>query len=353
MQTDMHYYGTYALARAAGLEDSAAQTIAMAAEYVDDSNKFSAILSDGGFIDAEATAHHPIDSANVIPVDQRKIWVPFHFLPGNVGDLFIERLVCVKDSDIAREMVAHHLNLVNQEYGLELIGITAHVYADTFSHYGFSGIGSNLNRVDPDSINLQVNDPVTLEYIKGKFNDFVDKYIKGGIADMVALGHGSVGTYPDRPYLSWNFNYADGRSSGVRNNQETFLEACAKLYEMFTEITKARPELFKKELRREYHDIEPHLKTILATEGSMEDRIWAWQQAVVEGVLFGNPNNKELVKYDSTNFENDKKLIATFPHTAIKSLSLYQFLNAAKIHRDYVLDTLLPKCDIPVIYRLS
>lgn len=37
MQTDMHYYGTYFLARAAGLNATAALSIAIAAEYVDDS----------------------------------------------------------------------------------------------------------------------------------------------------------------------------------------------------------------------------------------------------------------------------------------------------------------------------
>ncbi len=36
MQTDKHYWGAYALARAAGIKRRAAQIIASASEYVDD-----------------------------------------------------------------------------------------------------------------------------------------------------------------------------------------------------------------------------------------------------------------------------------------------------------------------------
>jgi hypothetical protein len=36
MQVDMHYYGTYAMARPAGLTPEASKTIATAAQFVDD-----------------------------------------------------------------------------------------------------------------------------------------------------------------------------------------------------------------------------------------------------------------------------------------------------------------------------
>ena len=36
MQVDMHYYGTYAMARAAGLKADVCKIIATAAEFVDD-----------------------------------------------------------------------------------------------------------------------------------------------------------------------------------------------------------------------------------------------------------------------------------------------------------------------------
>jgi len=92
MQLDMHYYGTYAMARAAGLRPAVCKTAATASQFVDDNAAKSHIeFQDGGRIDAQATAHHVADViANRDPEDQRQIWVPFHFLPGNEGDSFSE-----------------------------------------------------------------------------------------------------------------------------------------------------------------------------------------------------------------------------------------------------------------------
>src|SRR5689334_17155548 len=148
MQIDSHYHATYAIARAAGLKPDVAQSVATCAEFVDDNVAQTSVeLRDGSRVDVEATAHHTVDTENLEPADQRQVWVPFHFLPGNEGDSFTERLKCRKDSAIAREMVEHHLSLSDKPYAVALIGIAAHVYADTFSHYGFSGISSRGNRV--------------------------------------------------------------------------------------------------------------------------------------------------------------------------------------------------------------
>ena len=353
MQTDMHYYGTYAIACAAGILPAASQAIATSAQYVDDSNVFEATLGDGLYIEAAATAHHPIDAENIHLVDQCKIWVPFHFIPGNQGESLEERLVCRMDSQLAREMVDHNLSYADSNFGLELIGITAHVYADTFSHYGFSGISSPLNRVQAESIQLNnVKDKNTLDYIMDKFVNFKDKYIAGRIADLVGLGHGSVGTYPDRPFLNWNFEYEDGRNSGYRENKETFLEACRQLHRIFTEFLAKRPELLGNNMQRQFGEIEENISAILATEGNMEDRIIAWQHAVVDGKVFGNPQKSPIPSYDKTNFDSDRELLSTFNRDAVESTSIFQFLNAAKIHRDFVLNELLPKYNLSVIYRM-
>lgn len=84
-----------------------------------------------------ATAHHVSNIiANRNEASQRQVWVPFHFLPGNQGEEFSERLMCREDSRIARDMVAHHLGYADQSVGIYLMGVAAHVYADTFSHFG-------------------------------------------------------------------------------------------------------------------------------------------------------------------------------------------------------------------------
>ena len=237
MQTDMHYYGTYAMARAAGLSEEDCYRVAYSAQFVDDNAAGECIeFDDGARIDTEATAHHPVDLKNVgqfDPEDQRKVWVPFHFLPGNVGAEYSERLRCVKDSPAAQEMIQNHADHVGKEFGLYLLGIAAHVYADTFSHYGFSGISSAVNKVHQDSIELRDIDAPIREYIEGKAVRFFEKeaaridenpfkqlykfilrqfdLLQADLAELGgALGHGPVATYPDRPFLTWQFiNPAD------------------------------------------------------------------------------------------------------------------------------------------------
>ena len=254
MQLDMHYYGTYAIARLAGLKPGVCKTIATASQFVDDNAAGSHIeFLDGGRIDAEATAHHVSDIIiNRDSEDQRQVWVPFHFLPGNQGGSFSERLLCREDSKIAREMIQHHLGYAEHATGACLMGITAHIYADTFSHFGFSGVGSRRNKVDSNSFVFDKGlDPDIADYIKGKEKAFFRRYGKGGgftanikswLAETVsgALGHGAVATYPDRPYLKWSFEYEYPRKVRVkRDNPRHFLNGCRALHHLFARFGQA------------------------------------------------------------------------------------------------------------------
>ena len=85
-------------------------------------------------------------------------------------------------------------------------------------------------------------------YVTEKANRFFENHgahgglltnIKSWFAETVsgALGHGSVATFPDRPYLVWSFEYE--RSDAIaglrstRNNPVTFLAGCRALHDMF------------------------------------------------------------------------------------------------------------------------
>lgn len=345
MQTDMHYYGTYVMARSAGLNSAVSQNIATAAEYVDDSDYVRTALTDGAFLEAHATAHHPVDSDNLLPIDQRRVWVPFHFLPGNEGNTFEEKLVCQKDSKLAQEMVEHHLNSQKDSFSLELMGITAHVYADTFSHYGFSGISSALNQVDPDSIELHPDENTVLGYLK----EFKEKYLAGQVADEVGLGHGAVATYPDRPFLQWKFKYqSTGTSSGDRINQQTFLEACQKLHAMFTKFAESFPELGDAQTKCNFTDIQNTVAKILSVEGDVDKRIQAWQDAVVAGTIYSNQSQEAIPIYSKA-FKDDIEIMQTHSFDTIESTAGYAFLSAAKFHREYVLNQLLPQHGLNVL----
>ena len=210
------------MARAAGLTREESGRIATASELVDDNAEEEHVeFGDGGRLDLMPTAHHTTDTENRNEEMQRKVWVPFHFIPGNRGRTVAERLVCRKDSAIAREVVEHAVRMANRAFGLQLIGITAYVYADTFSHYGFSGASCPVNRVKTAESGPVEDDEAATEAQRSreKFTAGGDaehddgghwwtdmaEHLVAGIAEAAsgALGHAGVATWPDKPFLVW------------------------------------------------------------------------------------------------------------------------------------------------------
>ena len=368
MQEDMHYYGTYAMARAAGLNVARAQVIAYAAQYVDDATaNDSEVHEYGGMFEAVATAHtnsEAISNAVVDHAEQRKVWVPFHFFPGGEGETLSEKLRCVKDGILARKMVQNHIQhaaTVKDSYGLELMGIMAHVYADTFAHYGFSGVSSRKNKVDGESFELDVKDEKVKAYIMGKFTGFLAKYTprfliknyrnivsKGASIATGALGHGAVGTYPDRPFLRWRFTYddKDRTDSGWRNNRDTFLEGCEKMHQAFSEYA---TQTGWSEHAKEFSAIKPAIINILALEADKAGRIEAWKTAINEGRLFEKSDN-EALEYSPYFWEQQKNRFEVLDNShEMIGTHVYRFCQAAIYHRNYTLKQLLPAHNIMVI----
>jgi len=159
MQKDMHYFGVFALARAAGMRPEAAEIVSTASEHVDDAIWDKEVfLEDGRSILAELTAHKLLNFKNTDPEDQRKVWLPFHFLPGGQGHTTPERPACRMDSPVVRKLVRQNMAVAaDSPYGLHLLGITAHVYADTFAHQGFIGANHSYNAIAPGSITLETS----------------------------------------------------------------------------------------------------------------------------------------------------------------------------------------------------
>lgn len=367
MQKDMHYYGTYAMARAAGLEVKDAKVIAYAAQYVDDSTaNDSEVHKDGGMFEAIATAHtgsEAIGNAIANQTEQRKVWVPFHFFPGNKGETLSEKLICQKDSPLVREMVQNHIRhavAVKDEYGLTLMGIMAHVYADTFAHFGFSGISSSLNKVDASSFEIDVQDTKARAYIMGKLSGFLTKYTptflienyrkiasNGASAVTGALGHGAVGTYPDRPFLRWRFQYNEAlEPTEWRNNSEYFVEGCEKLYNAFREYGK-QSGIGKNPVP--FADIKSKITEIIGLEKAKEGRIEAWVAAIEDGSLFPRQDNEALF-YMEHEWEQQKHNFEDLKNTyEMIEKEVYKFHQAAIYHRDYTLKQLLPKYKIIVL----
>ncbi len=370
MQSDMHYFGTYCMARAAGLKKSAAQKIAYASQFVDDSKAREVDdHEDGSKLIAIATAHHATDLKNIDREDQRYIWVPFHFLPGGKGKTFTEKLVCRKNSKLAKEMIKHNMSQVDKPYIFELLGITAHVYADTFAHYGFSGISSRRNRVDGRTIKIENPSAIIDQVLGDTLSEFFQKYgLQGGLLKNIravisgtgefasgALGHGAVSIYPDQPYLKWSYEYEYATMTTpkdcVRNNPKTFLEGAEALHTMFHEYYKWS---FDKNKARDYtvgvefSEIKDTVKRIFATECDKIDRAELWKEAAKKGLLY---NKKEkMPEYDEAIYEQQRE---DFPNLEnprkITKMGAYRFYQAASFHKHYVLKELLPKYGIVVV----
>lgn len=360
MQLDMHYYGTFAMAYAAGLKKETAKIIATAAQFVDDNAAASHIeFQDGGRVDAEATAHHVAQLSNLDKEDQRQVWVPFHFLPGDEGASYSERLICRKNSNIAKTMVSHHLGYAKDEMGPHLIGIAAHVYADTFAHWGFSGVGSRRNKVDNDSFLFSTGlDPDIKDYIEDKADDFFRQYGKGGglfanlkswLAETFsgALGHGAVATYPDRPYLKWSFDYEyPNKRQAIRDNPKDFMDGCRSLHGMFRKFANKNPAHSSGD-GLPFNKIRPEVKMILEFQGKKEERVKQWLKAARAGKL--SPKGYTIPTYAPEDwlFEATKLDNSEDSKAALDS-NLYRFYQAASLHRYYVLRDLLPKHNLVV-----
>jgi hypothetical protein len=359
MQLDMHYYGTYAMARAAGLKKKVCKIIATAAQFVDDNaEKESVVLGDGARLDVEATAHHAINIKNIDEADQRQIWVPFHFLPGGEGDGYTQRLVCKRDSKIAKEMINFNLSLLDQPFVLPLIGITAHVYADTFSHYGFSGVSSRTNKIVNDSIEFHSDlKPEIKKYILGKAKEFQSNYPEGGFFQNIkswfaesasgALGHGAVMTYPDRPYLKWDFIYEKNEETKVRcklrDNPKTFLDGCSKLHEMFVRVAQGDESLSDTGAFTDFSKIEHVVQQILNVQAPKQGRIDAWRNAAKNGELF-KLGEEEIPPYRQNSWHNNRENLKREKDSRrTAALPVFRYYQAASIHRTNILRHLLPE----------
>lgn len=214
MQIDFHHGTTYVLARWAGFSQQEAEILAYASQYVDDAVQSGMIhFSNGAKFSRRSSAHKVFDIYNFDDDANRQAWVLFHFLPGNQGmpveegkDLsFIKKIVCCPDSYVAREMLAECIREKRRPYSLFRLGITLHVYADTWAHQGFAGIKDSINIAQ-----LQA--------------DTEKDELESRSARVWPLGHGMALSYPDQPWRSWQYEDVAGNTIEY-NNAERFLAA--------------------------------------------------------------------------------------------------------------------------------
>lgn len=361
MNMDFHYYGTFCAARIAGFSAPEAEEIAWAAQMVDDCTE--SLLKDCGLTDGnyeatcEGTVENMLDDFKYWSHDPdnttlrkiRRIWMPFHFLPGNL-DTDAHRMVytgnkawkpgnstgpdilhfdestdgtdfkclCLHNSTLVQNMIDTTINMYGQynsasqekkQFLLYLIGIRMHVMADTWAHEYFVGT-PNYWINDVSEITLMNEDGIDIS--KTRTPSAPSCY------SIVYLGHGRLGHYPDCGLLHYKYRPRwVGVDSEVceKDNVHVFLSAFCQMTDALQSIRVHQPFLRKD---YGYDDMNasmnfPHLN---------------FQN------LLGNPPSSFPVYKKGKEFTNPAKL------------KLFQ--DAAKEHRDMVCSVLISH-NIPCI----
>ena len=223
MNIDFHYGVIYVTSRLAGMSPEQAQTVAHACQYVDDATTRDILhFEDGESFERFASAHVMYDYKNGMDDENRVIWAPFHFLPGGQGDTLEEKSVCQQDSEIAREMIRRAIDNRHAPNALHRLGVSLHVYVDTWAHKGFSGTESKHNTV----LFLEGDDhdhDTWLEKLKDLLADTVHNVEAVGLNVISGLGHGGALHFPDMPWAKWK--YKNGHLIEIeRNNLPDFVQ---------------------------------------------------------------------------------------------------------------------------------
>ncbi len=297
MDIDFHHGVVYVLARLAGFTAPEAGIIAYSSQYVDDATTDGIIrFKNGAMYKPVCSAHKALDYRNFNELAVHLVWVPFHFLPGNSlfpagqgEDLdFITRIVCRPDSYVARDMVRECIRRGSEPNGLHRLGITLHVYADTWAHQDFAGIQHQANTVEylaDDEVSRSLLGRVT-EYFKDIFDREASRF-----TDALPLGHGCVLSYPDRPYLKWKYQDYTGRLV-MRDNTLICSEAAKKIYSMLKRFQTGDPDAEVAGLDdRDAAQLTGLLREISDPAGA--DRHRKWLEKIRAGVFRFGPEEVE------------------------------------------------------------
>jgi hypothetical protein len=195
--------------------------------------------------------------------------------------------------------------------------------------------------VQSDSIEIYVESKSISNYLWSKFETFKTRVV-GSLAETVPVGHGPVGTFPDRPYLRWKYEYETG---GVveRNNVEDFTKASERLHAFFREFVKDNIAHGDPVEPVSWISIEDKIRTILKQEGPVEERTRLWKEAISANELFPATDEDKTVTYSDKAWGSARTAYYLATAGNIDSCDSCLFIRAARKHRNFVLHELLPR----------
>ncbi|ADL55695.1 DUF6765 family protein [Gallionella capsiferriformans] len=351
MQIDFHHATTYVIAREAGFDHHDADIIAYASQYVDDATCSGAVYFDNGAAyNRINSAHKMIDIRNAEELANHNVWLPFHFLPGNGGlpaeqnpeGSFIDKIVCTPDSPIAREMVRDAILDKHRAYGLHRLGVTLHVYADTWAHQGFAGVTHQINEVEKARETGK----------SGIFNKPLSNLLGSFLDDAIPpLGHARAQIFPDMPFLRWQ--YKNGRGKLIpRDNPADFMAASEQMCIAMRRYILGDPEALVPGLSAQTREqIGTMFATTLSADG--DARHQKWLTAIRDG-LFTVCGKTDIDDYDPLGKASWKAAALGTSDDLHKygyqshflSSNWKEFHDAIQAHRFNVIYNILPKYGI-------
>ncbi|SCY14826.1 DUF6765 family protein [Desulfoluna spongiiphila] len=283
MNIDFHYYATYTAARIAGYSFTEAQTIAHAAQYVDESDH--ALLQDeagqphiGDFdmvptvqTNAEMVKYNTIAWSGTHLDETLSVWIPFHFLPGNYGHghtvdytgpmedhgwtnhwVFNReseqkfKLICLPNSLLLGEMIN---NVVEAHAdNLQMLGLRMHILCDTWAHCYYAGIpawfmnnaGETVMDIHPDGSEHEV--AWTRVWPLGDlFNPEIATPALPAYNSYAYQGHGRMGHLPDYPYMRYRYQPQWSGEPIIKDNRDFFMKAFKQMVQAMTCVRNRAP----------------------------------------------------------------------------------------------------------------
>ncbi len=351
MQIDFHHGVTYVVARLAGFQHREADIIAYCAQYVDDATNSGLIQFDNGWSFSRiSSAHKMLDYRNFEELANHRVWIPFHFLPGNGGlpasiapeGELEQKLICKPNSYVAQDLVRECIAQQDDPYSLHRLGIAMHVYADTWAHQGFLGITHKLN------------DAIELLNGEGKRDiNLMHRLASFFIGEALPIGHGTVLSNPDKPFLRWGYINSNGDRI-MRDNPTDYLEAAQHLCQVLQRYRLGNADAdVRGLLKSDRQQIEHLFATLTHPKGY--ERHAAWLSAIAEGRFSFGPQQVSYVakgrgswKYQAIGteaIEDRKDAVFRYDSDFLQS-NWKLFHDALQAHRFYVLHELLPQYDI-------
>lgn len=355
MEISSHYYAILAFCRARGFNAETAGKIAYASQYVDDATINLITVSNPsscpGLDDIAgekclfnmATCHSYFRIKTFNYTSMIRNTAAFHFVPGCEGTTFAKKMRCKENSPVIRSMIDEAI----PDGDCIQLGMLLHVYADTFSHQGFSGILSEVNNIDKlDS----------KEKIAKSFSEFVigikDWFGKSSLDKLFdkavpGYGHAQAFTFPDEPYLVWSYVYDSSEdmtmkyeTSGVINNPDRYKRAFEKITEYLDSYLAAHPEY--RDASVSGISMTPLYDTLVASCPS-DKRIKLWRALMVKMKLFregdraleydgGEWLRKAFSDYDKNRFDAREVYKAVLSPDFEKS-EWYQYYRAVRKYK--------------------